>query len=173
MVAIPPLGHLQERLTDAKGWNTPRFNNVETKTRYRLPEKLKHSVRRAAAAGSADRSPVLTPRLGNRVGVLSKTRQPAVAGHRRPLRTLLPTTTSICIPRRRRASICLPPRPAPLISGKRMDKISWGPNWEELLGGEFEKRARDRNFEAMQKEMYGQFENTFMMYPRPVNTALT
>ena len=35
---------------------------------------------------------------------------------------------------------------------------------EELLGGEFEKRARDRNFEAMQKEMYGQFENTFMMY---------
>ena len=50
------------------------------------------------------------------------------------------------------------------ISGERMDKISWGPNWEELLGGEFEKRARDRNFEAMQKEMYGQFENTFMMY---------
>ena len=44
------------------------------------------------------------------------------------------------------------------------DRINWGPNWEELLGGEFEKRARDRNFEAMQKEMYGQFENTFMMY---------
>lgn len=55
-------------------------------------------------------------------------------------------------------------RPRSLISGERMDKISWGPNWEELLGGEFEKRARDRNFEAMQKEMYGQFENTFMMY---------
>ncbi|MGQ7110094.1 CHC2 zinc finger domain-containing protein, partial [Escherichia sp. TWPC-MK] len=32
--------------------------------------------------------------------------------------------------------------------GKRMDKVIWGPNWEELLGGEFEKRARDRNFEA-------------------------
>ena len=53
-------------------------------------------------------------------------------------------------------------RPRSLIDGKRMDKVIWGPNWEELLGGEFEKRARDRNFEAMQKEMYGQFENTFM-----------
>ena len=37
-------------------------------------------------------------------------------------------------------------RPRSLIDGKRMDKIEWGPNWEELLGGEFEKRARDRNF---------------------------
>lgn len=55
-------------------------------------------------------------------------------------------------------------RPRSLIDGKRMDKIIWGPNWEELLGGEFSKRARDRNFEKMQKEMYGQFENTFMMY---------
>ncbi|MEC4194521.1 nitrate reductase subunit beta, partial [Escherichia coli] len=55
-------------------------------------------------------------------------------------------------------------RPRSLIDGKQMDKVIWGPNWEELLGGEFEKRARDRNFEAIQKEMYGQFENTFMMY---------
>ena len=29
-------------------------------------------------------------------------------------------------------------RPRSLIDGKRMDKIVWGPNWEELLGGEFE-----------------------------------
>ena len=29
-------------------------------------------------------------------------------------------------------------RPRSLIDGKRMDKIIWGPNWEELLGGEFE-----------------------------------
>ncbi|MEA7581140.1 hypothetical protein ONJ87_27825, partial [Salmonella enterica subsp. enterica serovar Anatum] len=41
-----------------------------------------------------------------------------------------------------------------------MDKITSGPNWEEILGGEFEKRAKDQNFENMQKAMYGQFENT-------------
>ena len=45
-----------------------------------------------------------------------------------------------------------------------MEKIEWGPNWEEILGGEFAKRSADFNFEGMQKEIYGQFENTFMMY---------
>jgi nitrate reductase beta subunit len=105
----------------------------------------------------------LTPRLGNRVSVLSKIFAnpvlPAIDDyyepftydyqhlHNAPEGKYLPTA-----------------RPRSLISGERMDKINWGPNWEELLGGEFEKRARDRNFEAMQKEMYGQFENTFMMY---------
>ncbi len=45
-----------------------------------------------------------------------------------------------------------------------MEKIEWGPNWEEILGGEFAKRSKDYNFEAVQKDIYGQFENTFMMY---------
>ena len=55
-------------------------------------------------------------------------------------------------------------RPRSLITGQRMEKIEWGPNWEELLGGEFSKRSIDRNFDNVQKDIYGQFENTFMMY---------
>ena len=55
-------------------------------------------------------------------------------------------------------------RPRSQISGQRMEKIEWGPNWEEILGGEFEKRSKDANFENVQKDIYGQFENTFMMY---------
>ncbi|QTF92975.1 nitrate reductase subunit beta, partial [Halomonas sp. BM-2019] len=56
-------------------------------------------------------------------------------------------------------------RPRSLISGQRMEKIEWGPNWEEILGTEFEKRKRDTNFnEVVQKDIYGQFEKTFMMY---------
>ncbi|WP_427965514.1 nitrate reductase subunit beta [Altererythrobacter sp.] len=55
-------------------------------------------------------------------------------------------------------------RPRSLISGERMEKIEWGPNWEEILGGEFSKRSEDYNFEGVQKDIYGQFENTFMMY---------
>jgi nitrate reductase / nitrite oxidoreductase, beta subunit len=39
-----------------------------------------------------------------------------------------------------------------------------GPNWEEILGGEFAKRRADKNFEGIEEEIYGQFENTFMMY---------
>ncbi|MCP5071784.1 MAG: nitrate reductase subunit beta [Rhodobacteraceae bacterium] len=55
-------------------------------------------------------------------------------------------------------------RPRSKISGERMEKIEWGPNWEEILGGEFSKRSKDYNFEGVQKDIYGQFENTFMMY---------
>jgi nitrate reductase beta subunit len=55
-------------------------------------------------------------------------------------------------------------RPRSQISGQRMEKIEWGPNWEEILGGEFAKRSKDYNFENVQKDIYGQFENTFMMY---------
>ena len=55
-------------------------------------------------------------------------------------------------------------RPRSLITGKRMEKIVWGPNWEEILGGEFSKRSKDKNFDEIQKDIYGQFENTFMMY---------
>jgi nitrate reductase beta subunit len=55
-------------------------------------------------------------------------------------------------------------RPRSLISGQRMEKIEWGPNWEEILGTEFRKRSLDKNFDNVQKEIYGQFENTFMFY---------
>jgi nitrate reductase beta subunit len=58
-------------------------------------------------------------------------------------------------------------RPRSLITGQRMEKIEWGPNWEEILGGEYAKRSKDANlanFEAAQKAMVGEFENTFMMY---------
>ncbi|QKX15904.1 nitrate reductase subunit beta [Microbulbifer sp. YPW1] len=55
-------------------------------------------------------------------------------------------------------------RPRSLISGQRMEKIDWGPNWEEILGTEFEKRRKDKNFDEVQADIYGEFENTFMMY---------
>ncbi|KZY32750.1 MULTISPECIES: nitrate reductase subunit beta [unclassified Oleiphilus] len=56
-------------------------------------------------------------------------------------------------------------RPKSLITGKIMEKINWGPNWEEILGTEFAKRKVDSNFnEVAQKDIYGQFEKTFMMY---------
>ncbi|GMV30099.1 MAG: nitrate reductase subunit beta [Rhodanobacteraceae bacterium] len=55
-------------------------------------------------------------------------------------------------------------RPRSLISGERMQKIHWGPNWEEILGTEFAKRSKDTNFDGVQREIYGAFEKTFMMY---------
>ncbi|GAB2791849.1 nitrate reductase subunit beta [Halomonas shantousis] len=55
-------------------------------------------------------------------------------------------------------------RPRSAITGQRMNKIEWGPNWEEILGTEFAKRRKDKNFDKVQADIYGQFENTFMMY---------
>ena len=55
-------------------------------------------------------------------------------------------------------------RPISVLTGKKMDKVEWGPNWEDDLAGEFEKRAKDTLFEGIQKDMMGAFEQTFMMY---------
>ncbi len=55
-------------------------------------------------------------------------------------------------------------RPRSLITGQRMEKIEWGPNWEEILGTEFVERRKDKNFDNIQADIYGEFEKTFMMY---------
>jgi nitrate reductase beta subunit len=55
-------------------------------------------------------------------------------------------------------------RPRSKITGERMEKIEKGPNWDEILGGEFSKRGEDYNFDGIQKAIYGEYENTFMMY---------
>lgn len=64
-------------------------------------------------------------------------------------------------------------RPQSQVTGKRMEKIHWGPNWEDDLAGEFSKRSEDVNFEGMQKQMYSEFENTFHLYlPRLCNHCI-
>ncbi len=54
-------------------------------------------------------------------------------------------------------------RPISIITGEYME-IKNGPNWEEILGGEFSKRSKDYNFKNIEKGIYGEFKNTFMMY---------
>ena len=64
-------------------------------------------------------------------------------------------------------------RPRSQITGEIMEKITWGPNWEDDLAGEFDKRSQDVNFDGIQKQMYKEFENTFHMYlPRLCNHCL-
>ena len=64
-------------------------------------------------------------------------------------------------------------RPVSQITGERMEKITWGPNWEDDLAGEFEKRSKDRNMHNLEKEIYKQFETTFHMYlPRICNHCI-
>ncbi len=64
-------------------------------------------------------------------------------------------------------------RPVSQITGKHMEKIHWGPNWEDDLAGEFEDRSVDQNFDGMQKQIYKEFEKTFHLYlPRLCNHCL-
>jgi len=55
-------------------------------------------------------------------------------------------------------------RPVSVVTGETMERIEWGPNWEDDLGGEFEQRSLDPLFEGVQKEIQSAFENTFMFY---------
>ena len=54
--------------------------------------------------------------------------------------------------------------PASLVSGQRMEKIEWGPNWEEILGTGFAKRRKGQELRPGQADICGEYENTFMMY---------
>jgi len=138
------------------------FNNVETKPGVGYPHAWEDQEKWRGGWIRTIKGR-LVPRLGNRPSVLTKIfanpEVPGIDDYYEPF------TYDYQHLHTAKAGKSLPTaRPRSLISGERMDKIVGGPNWEELLGGEFGKRSADKNFDAMQKEMYGAFENTFMMY---------
>ncbi|WP_049621280.1 nitrate reductase subunit beta [Frateuria defendens] len=148
--------------TSRQGMEYAWFNNVETKPGIGYPKDWENQDR---WHGGWVRKPngQLQPKQGGRLAVLAKIfanpHLPDIDDYYEPftfdyenLQTApeLPTTPVA--------------RPISLVSGRTMEKVNWGPNWEEILGGEFDKRSADYNFEAVQKDIYGQFENTFMMY---------
>nr|WP_137677622.1 nitrate reductase subunit beta [Parerythrobacter lutipelagi] len=148
--------------TSREGMEYAWFNNVETKPGIGYPKDWENQKR---WKGGWERVPggSIRPRMGGKWRVLAKIFAnpdlPEIDDYYEPFTFdyahLQQAGESKAFPTARARS---------LISGKRMEKIEWGPNWEEILGGEFSKRSEDYNFEGVQKEIYGQFENTFMMY---------
>ncbi|TCZ57321.1 nitrate reductase subunit beta [Roseicella aquatilis] len=148
--------------TSREGVEYAWFNNVETKPGIGYPkdwenqDKWKGGWRRK-------RNGKIEPRIGNRLRVLANIfanpDMPQIDDYYEPFtfdyQHLQTAGESKAMPTA---------RPVSLITGQRMEKIEWGPNWEEILGGEFAKRSKDRNFDKVQKDIYGQFEQTFMMY---------
>jgi len=138
------------------------FNNVETKPGIGYPKDYENQERwRGGWERTADGK--LKPRMGGKAMMLAKIfanpHLPEIDDYYEPF-----TFDYQALHRAGDAKTPPTARPRSLISGERMEKIVGGPNWEEILGGEFEKRSRDVNFEGVQKEIYGAFENTFMMY---------
>jgi nitrate reductase beta subunit len=147
--------------TSREGMEYAWFNNVETKPGIGYPKDWENQ-KRWNGGWESKRNGKIQPRMGGSGACWPRSSPTPTCRRSTTTTSRSPSTTSIC--RRRRMQGLPTARPRSLITGERMEKIEWGPNWEEILGGEFAKRSQGRNFEGVQKEIYGQFENTFMMY---------
>ncbi len=148
--------------TSRKGVEYAWFNNVESKPGIGYPDEWE-SQERWNGGWKINDNGNLEPNLGGKFKVLSKIFAnpdlPSIDDYYEPYTfdyTYLQNS-----PTQENPPVA---RPISVITGKYMDKVKNGPNWEEILGGEFKKRSKDKNFDGIEKEIYGQFRNTFMMY---------
>ncbi|WP_298309282.1 nitrate reductase subunit beta [Reyranella sp.] len=148
--------------TNREGMEYAWFNNVETKPGIGYPKDWENQTR-WKGGWTRKRNGRIQPRIGSKwrilANIFANPDLPEIDDYYEPF-----TFDYEHLQKAPELEAFPTARPRSLISGKRMEKIEWGPNWEEILGGEFAKRSVDANFEGVQKEMYGQFENTFMMY---------
>jgi len=148
--------------TTRPGMEYAWFNNVESKPGIGYPKEWENQ-NKWKGGWTRTAGGKLQPRQGSRLSILMKIfanpNLPEIDAYYEPF-----TFDYEHLHKAPELKAAPTARPRSLISGQRMEKIEWGPNWEEILGGEFAKRSRDANFEAMQKDIYGEFEKTFMMY---------
>ncbi|AVA36167.1 nitrate reductase / nitrite oxidoreductase, beta subunit [Cupriavidus metallidurans] len=148
--------------TSREGVEYAWFNNVETKPGVGFPKEWENQDKwQGGWKRNADGS--LTPRQGGKAKILANIfanpNLPQIDDYYEPF--------TFDYEHLQNAPLMQTPptaRPVSAITGKKMEKIEWGPNWEDDLGGEFDQRSRDKLFEDIQKDMYSTFENTFMMY---------
>ena len=148
--------------TSRQGVEYAWFNNVETKPGVGYPKKWEDQK---VWNGGWERKSNgdITPKMGGKFRLLAKIFAnpdlPEIDDYYEPFtfeyERLQKAPESKSMPTARAHSV---------ITGKKMEKPEWGPNWEEILGGEFERRREDYNFKDVEADIYGQFENTFMMY---------
>jgi len=147
--------------TSRQGVEYAWFNNVETKPGIGYPHDWENQKR--WNGGWVAKGGKLKPKLGGKFRLLAKIFAnpdlPEIDDYYEPF-------TFNYAHLQNAPEMPTPPvaRPHSMLTGKVMEKPKMGPNWEEILGGEFSKRSQDYNFQDVEKEIYGEFENTFMMY---------
>ncbi len=148
--------------TNREGMEYAWFNNVETKPGIGYPKQWENQ-KKWNGGWTRKRNGSIEPKQGGKWSILMKLfanpNLPEIDDYYEPFTFDYQHLHNA--PEMQASPVA---RPRSLLTGKRMEKIVWGPNWEEILGGEFSKRSADSNFEDVQKDIYGQFENTFMMY---------
>ena len=147
--------------TSRKGMEYAWFNNVETKPGIGYPDEWENQ-KRWKGGWKLDKGR-LTPRKGGKGNIMknifANPDMPLIDDYYEPF------TFNYSI-LHKGSKFKTPPsaRPFSILTGRPMEKIEKTPNWEDDLGGEFEKRSQEVNFDDVQKEIYGEFENSFMMY---------
>ncbi|VVH66168.1 Respiratory nitrate reductase beta chain (EC [uncultured Gammaproteobacteria bacterium] len=147
--------------TSRQGVEYAWFNNVETKPGIGYPVDWENQDK--WNGGWVSKNGKLQPKVGGKFRLLAKIFAnpdlPEIDDYYEPF-------TFNYAHLQNASEMSTPPvaRPHSMITGEVMEKPEWGPNWEEILGGEFKKRAKDYNFKEIEKQIYGEFENTFMMY---------
>ncbi len=148
--------------TSREGMEYAWFNNVETKPGVGFPKEWENQ-KKWNGGWHRGKNGKIHPKQGGRWRILAKIfgnpDMPEIDDYYEPF-----TFDYDHLQNAKESKAQPTARPRSLVSGKRMEKIEWGPNWEEILGTEFEHRRKDYNFKGMEEEMYGEFENTFMMY---------
>ena len=148
--------------TSREGMEYAWFNNVETKPGIGYPDEWENQDR-WNGGWKRTRNGKIRPKMGSKPFILAKIFAnpdlPEIDDYYEPF-----TFDYEHLQSAPEMEAFPTARPRSLITGLQMEKVEGGPNWEEILGGEFEKRSKDYNFEDIEKEIYGEFENTFMMY---------
>jgi len=153
--------------TNRKGIEYAWFNNVETKPGIGYPKNWEDQEQ--WNGGWELNKGKLTLKSGNRRNILknifTNPNMPTIDDYYEPF-----TYDYAVLQNSELVEATPTARPRSLIDGQRMEKIEWGPNWEDDLGGKFKHRGADVNFSEMEKQIYGEFEQTFLMYlPRMCN----
>lgn len=148
--------------TSRKGMEAAWFNNVETKPGVGYPKKWEDQEKWRGGWEVKGGKCVL--RHGSRPEIMAKIFSngslPQVEDYYEPftfdyskLQSSLRTRTTPSA------------RPHSLLTGKVMEKVSDGPNWEDNLAGTFEKRSQDPDMKAVANAAdYAAFEASFMMW---------
>lgn len=147
--------------TSREGMEYAWFNNVETKPGPGYPKRWEDQDK--YKGGWELKGGKLQLRLGNRPKIMSQIFSnpylPQVKDYYEPF-----TFDFSTLKGKKRTDTPPSARPFSMITGKRMDKVKDGPNWEDDLAGTFRQRSSDPDLKGMDTDGFEEFEKTFMLH---------
>lgn len=148
--------------TSRKGLEYAWFNNVETKPGPGYPKTWENQDK-FKGGWRMVRNGKTQLRLGDRPKIMSQIFSnpylPQMDDYYEPF-----TFDFSSLKGKDRTSTPPSARPYSTVTGKRMDKIKTGPNWEDDLAGTFAQRKSDPNLKDIDTTDYQEFEKSFMFY---------